>query len=133
VPAAIGVAAARPDVQPIVLVGDGAFQMTGTELSTALRLKQRPIVLVINNDGYGTMRRLRDGKFNLITPWNYGKICELIGGGVAEEASTLGGLDEAMGRARAREELTVIDVKVPRDAISPQLATLSKEVVRTRG
>jgi indolepyruvate decarboxylase len=133
VPASIGVAAARPDVQPIVLVGDGAFQMTGTELSTALRLKQRPIVLVINNDGYGTMRRLRDGKFNLITPWNYGKICELIGGGVADEASTLGELDEAMGRARAREELTVIDVKVPRDAISPQLATLSKEVVRTRG
>src|SRR5258708_32882623 len=77
VPAAIGVAAARPASRPVVLVGDGAFQMTGIELSTALRLRQRPVVLVINNEGYGTMRKLRDGRFNVITQWNYAKVCDL--------------------------------------------------------
>ena len=37
VPAAIGAQKARPDRRPIVLVGDGAFQMTGTELGTTAR------------------------------------------------------------------------------------------------
>ena len=61
VPASIGVEMANPALRPFVLVGDGAFQMTGTELSTAVRLGLKPIVLVLNNDGYGTMRKIRDG------------------------------------------------------------------------
>src|SRR5687768_10090022 len=44
VPAGIGVSMAAPNLRPFVLVGDGAFQMTGTELSTAVRLKLKPIV-----------------------------------------------------------------------------------------
>jgi len=58
---------------PIVLVGDRAFQMTGVELSTAVRLGLRPIVLVLNNDGHGTMRKIREGAFNVITRWDYHK------------------------------------------------------------
>ena len=37
--------------------------MTGTELSTAVRLGLKPIVLILNNEGYGTMRKIRDGSF----------------------------------------------------------------------
>jgi indolepyruvate decarboxylase len=47
-----------------------------------------PIILVLNNDGYGTMRQICDGSFNVITQWNYHKICELVGGGQASTAST---------------------------------------------
>src|SRR5207248_7465700 len=90
VPASIGVSIANPSLRPIVLVGDGAFQMTGTELSTAVRLGLKPIVLILNNEGYGTMRKIRDGSFNVISQWNYGKICELVGGGEAVVASTKG-------------------------------------------
>ena len=59
VPGAIGAQLALPAYRPIVLVGDGAFQMTGTELSTATRLGLKPIVLILNNEGYGTMRKIR--------------------------------------------------------------------------
>ena len=45
--------------RPYVLVGDGAFQMTGAEVSTAVRLGLNPIIIVLNNDGYGTMRKIR--------------------------------------------------------------------------
>ena len=45
VPAALGVMVARPELRPIVLVGDGAFQMTGTELSSVLRYGFCPVVL----------------------------------------------------------------------------------------
>jgi indolepyruvate decarboxylase len=71
VPAAIGVQVARRELRPIVLVGDGAFQMTGIELSTAVRLGFNPIVLVLNNGGYTTERFLQEGPFNDLQNWNY--------------------------------------------------------------
>ena len=99
VPAGIGVDGGQPHLRPFVLVGDGAFQMTGTELSTAVRLGLKPIVLILNNEGYGTMRKIRDGAFNVISQWNYGKICELVGGGEATVAPTKGELDGAIRSA----------------------------------
>ena len=132
VPASIGVSMARPALRPVVLVGDGAFQMTGTELSTATRLGLRSIVLILNNEGYGTMRKIRDGKFNVISQWNYGKICELVGGGEATVASTKGELDGAIRSAMGSNSVRVIDVRLPRDDMSPQLASMSSELARLR-
>ncbi|MGA2442535.1 MAG: thiamine pyrophosphate-dependent enzyme [Tepidisphaeraceae bacterium] len=132
VPASIGVSMANPSLRPFVLVGDGAFQMTGNELSTAVRLGLRPIILVLNNDGYGTMRRIRDGRFNVITQWDYGRICDLIGGGSASVARTKGELDGAIRRAMGSNEVCVIDVSVPRDDMSPQLSSMSGELARLR-
>ena len=133
VPASIGVEVANPALRPMVLVGDGAFQMTGTELSTSVRLGLKPIVLVLNNDGYGTMRKIRDGRFNVITRWDYGKITDLIGGGVAACATTKGELDGAIRAAMGSNEVRVIEVKIPPDDMSPQLATMSSELARLRG
>jgi TPP-dependent 2-oxoacid decarboxylase len=133
VPASIGIATARPALRPYVVVGDGAFQMTGVEISTAVRLGLNPIIFILNNDGYGTMRKLSVGKFNVITQWNYHKICELVGGGESAVAATKGELDEAIRRAEDSGKLTVIEVKIPRDDISPQLARIGREVARVRG
>ena len=133
VPASIGVAKANESLRPVVLVGDGAFQMTGTELSTATRLGLKPIVLILNNEGYGTMRKIRDGSFNVISQWNYGKICELVGGGEATVASTKGELDGAIRSAMGSNALRVIDVRLPRDDMSPQLASMSAELSKLRG
>lgn len=133
VPASIGIALASRKLRPYVLVGDGAFQMTGTEISTAVRLGLNPVILILNNDGYGTMRKIHDGKFNVITRWNYGKICELVGGGESVTASTKGELDEAILGAQDSGKLTVIEVKIPRDDMSPQLARTSREVAKMRG
>jgi indolepyruvate decarboxylase len=133
VPAGIGVAMANPSLRPFVLVGDGAFQMTGTEVSTATRLGLNPIILILNNEGYGTMRKIRDGSFNVISQWNYGKICELVGGGESTVAKTKGELDGAIRHAMGSRTLQVIDVRLPRDDMSPQLACMSAELARRRG
>ena len=133
VPASIGVALANRALRPYVLVGDGAFQMTGTEISTAVRLGLNPIIFILNNDGYGTMRRIHDGRFNVITQWNYARICELVGGGEAAFASTKGELDQAICRAESSGKLTVIEIKIPRDDMSPQLARIGLEVAKLRG
>src|SRR5207253_426767 len=56
VPASIGAQLANRKLRPLVLVGDGAFQMTGMELATAARYNLNPVVIVLNNNGYGTER-----------------------------------------------------------------------------
>jgi indolepyruvate decarboxylase len=133
VPASIGIAMAAKRLRPYVLVGDGAFQMTGVEISTIVRLGLNPIILILNNDGYGTMRKISDGCFNIITRWNYGEICQLVGGGKTATVSTKGELDDALSRARNAREVHVIEIKIPRNDVSVQLATISREVAKMRG
>ena len=133
VPASIGISLAARHLRPYVLVGDGAFQMTGTEISTAVRLGLKPIILVLNNDGYGTMRKIRQGNFNRITQWNYGKICQLVGGGEAVKVSTKGELEKALQSAQKSNVVQVIEVELDRDDVSPQLARISLEVAKRRG
>jgi indolepyruvate decarboxylase len=133
VPASIGVAMATPSLRPYVLVGDGAFQMTGAELSTAVRLGLNPIIIVLNNDGYGTMRAIREGHFNVITQWNYSNICKLVGGGESAIASTKSEFDAALSRAQNSEHVHVIEVKIARNDTSQQLARIAAEVRKMRG
>lgn len=90
VPAALGAATARPDHRVVALVGDGAFQMTGQELSTLIRYGHHPILIVLDNHGYGTERYLHAGdwEYNEINPWNYGKLLDVYGGGKSHLVAT---------------------------------------------
>jgi len=133
VPASIGVAMATKKLRPYVLVGDGAFQMTGVEISTIVRLGLNPVIMVLNNDGYGTMRRIRDGDFNTITQWDYNQICKLVGGGDSLTVSTKGEFDEALKHAQTSDRVLVIEIKLPRDSTSRQLSRIAEEVRKRRG
>jgi len=79
VPAALGAQVACPKRRTLVLIGDGAFQMTGTEIATHADLKLNTIVIVFNNKGYSTERFLLEGPFNDIPNWNYDKLGEVMG------------------------------------------------------
>ena len=111
VPAALGAGFADPTLRPLVLVGDGAFQMTGTELSTCIRHGQAPIVVVLNNHGYSTERQILEGPFNDIHEWQYEKICDLLGGGVGHRVGTFGDLVLALqSAADDHEQVHVLNV-----------------------
>jgi len=101
VPAALGAQAARPDDRVVVICGDGAFQMTGMELSTIIRHGFAPIVIVLDNRGYGTERVLHPGdwQYNEIQPWQYFRVPEMLGGGTGYEVRTEGDLDAALRAA----------------------------------
>lgn len=120
IPGALGVQIAKPDVRPLVLVGDGAFQMAVTELSTILDRGLNPIVFVLNNRGYTTERFLLDGPFNDIREWDYHKVTELIGGGKGVKVETEQELEDAVNLAIQSDELCVINVCVdPKDITVP--------------
>jgi indolepyruvate decarboxylase len=100
-PAAVGASMANPKSRILVIVGDGAFQMTGMELSTIAEHALNPIVVILNNHGYTTERFLLEGNFNDIRNWAYHKIPEVLGGGIGIEVRTVGELEAALQVAMA--------------------------------
>jgi indolepyruvate decarboxylase len=129
VPAAIGAQCAAPDARPLVLVGDGAFQMTGMELSTCARFGLDPIVIVLNNGGYATERLILDGGFNDVQPWDYSKLPGLLGAGHSHVVETAGDLEVALDAASARDgQFCLIDVRLNRNDVSPALVRLGERL-----
>ncbi len=132
VPAAIGAMAANPQSRVFAIVGDGAFQMTGMELSTAAKFGMKPIVCVLNNDGYGTQRFILDGPFNEIQRWNYTKLIDLIGKGKSYRVATNGELEAAIKDAIAADTLALIEVILPRSDASESLQRVGTELGKIR-
>lgn len=126
VPASLGVQLALPTLRPLVLVGDGAFQMTGMEVSTAARYHLNPIIVVLNNSGYGTERPMLDGSFNDVYPWRYARIPELLGAGRGFDVETEGELEAALEAARNyREGFCILDVRLDPYDFSPALRRMT--------
>ena len=118
-PAALGVSLARPDKRPVVLAGDGAFQMTAQEVSTLLRQGCRPILFLVNNDGYLIERYLHEDQvYNDLQPWKYAELPHVLGdGALTFRVTTEGELEHALAAALAApDSLVFIEACVGRDA-----------------
>ncbi|OGM49605.1 pyruvate decarboxylase [Aspergillus bombycis] len=74
VPATLGAQVARPYGRVVLMVGDGAFQMTAQEIGTMIRMKLNPIILLFNNLGYKTETAVHEGPYNYIANWDYTKL-----------------------------------------------------------
>jgi indolepyruvate decarboxylase len=131
VPAAIGAQLASPRRRPLVIVGDGAFQMTGMELTAAVRYRLNPIVIVLNNAGYGTERHMQDGPYNDVTPWNYHQLPAVLGNGCGFQVDTEDQLETALARARNETEtFSIIDVRLDPLDHSPALQRLASSLAK---
>ncbi|HVV70473.1 MAG TPA: thiamine pyrophosphate-dependent enzyme, partial [Verrucomicrobiae bacterium] len=131
VPACIGAQLAKPKLRPLVLVGDGAFQMTGMELATVARYRLNPIVVVLNNRGYGTERHMQDGPYNDVWPWRYHRIPEVLGAGTGFLVRTEAELDQALESARRdTRSFCVLEVCLAQLDRSPALDRLAVRLAR---
>lgn len=126
IPGALGVQTAMPEVRPLVIVGDGAFQMSCNELSTIVACDLNPIVFVLNNDGFATERCLLDGGFNDIQRWNYHKIVEMINGGEGRLVTTEDELERSVAEALSSKKLFVINIQVDRKDITSGLKRMTE-------
>ncbi|KAJ6170681.1 Thiamine pyrophosphate enzyme C-terminal TPP-binding [Penicillium canescens] len=77
-PAAIGCQLARPEGRTILMIGDGAFQMTAQELSTAIRSRANLIIFVFNNLGYQIESAIHDGPYNYVASWSYAQLASAM-------------------------------------------------------
>lgn len=131
VPAALGANVARPNNRVVVICGDGAFQMTGMELSNVVRRGYDPIVIVLDNHGYGTERILHPGdwEYNEIHPWRYARLPELLGGGTGYEVRTEAEFDDALSKAWAdRSGYSLIQVHISETDSSQPLRRLAERL-----
>lgn len=121
VPAGFGIAASTGR-RPLILVGDGAFQMTGFELGNCRRYGLDPIVVLFNNASWEMLRAFQpESKFNDLSDWRFADMAAPLGGHgvrVATRAALAQALEEAVAR---RGMFSLIEVMLPRGAISDTL------------
>ncbi|MGB5103491.1 MAG: indolepyruvate/phenylpyruvate decarboxylase [Steroidobacteraceae bacterium] len=121
VPAGLGVQAATGR-RPLVLVGDGAFQMTGWELGNCRRYGWDPIVLVFNNRSWEMLRVFQPGsRFNELDDWHFAELAGPLGGDgvrVTTRVELAAALECAAGR---RGRFQLIEIMIAPGAVSPTL------------
>jgi indolepyruvate decarboxylase len=121
VPAGLGLQAATGQ-RPLILVGDGAFQMTGWELGNCRRYGWDPIVLLFNNASWEMLRTFQpESSFNDLGHWGYAEMAAGMGGDgvrVATRAELKAALDRAMA---TRGRFQLIEVTIPRGVLSDTL------------
>jgi indolepyruvate decarboxylase len=114
-----------------VLVGDGAFQMTGMELATIARYKLNPVVVVLNNRGYGTERHMQDGPYNDLWEWQYSRFPEVVGVGRGFIAETEEDLDRSLAEASTwTKSFCLIEARLGKLDRSPALDRLAARLAR---
>lgn len=128
-PAAISAAVEHTDKTVVCLAGDGCFQMTCNEMSTATQHGAAPIVIVVNNGRYGTIRMHQEKTYPgrvsgtmLANPDFAALACAY--GGHGETVTKTEEFAAAFARAQQAGTLAVIELQVDEDALSPGL-TLS--------
>lgn len=118
VPGALG-AQIGTGLRPLVLCGDGAFQMTGPEISHAPRHGLNPVVLVMNNGGWSIFRPVTERQDLLDIPaWPYAALADAWGG-KGFRVRTVGELRAALAEADKTPSFVIIEAVVPPDDLSP--------------
>ena len=125
VPAALGAARADATRRPLVLVGDGAFLMTGLEVLSSVLHGVNPLVIVVDNQGYGTQRPMMDGPFNDIASLRSEELPAVLGTGKGFLCKTEDELFSALTMAVITDELCIIRACVPLGNYSPGLLRLT--------
>ena len=126
-PAAIGAKLAKPDAEVWAIVGDGGFQMTAAELSTAAQENVKVNVAVINNGYLGMVRQWQEFFYErryAATPLrspDFVKLAEAHGL-VGLRAEKRPEVADVVARARAAEGTVLIDFRVEQeDSVYPMV------------
>jgi indolepyruvate decarboxylase len=137
-PAALGAQLAAPGHRVILLIGDGAMQLTAQELGTLLREGCAPVIVLLDNDGYTIERAIHGPErvYNDIARWNWTLLPAAMGGETmrAVQASTpaelMAALDEAADPAG---QPVLIAAKLPRMDMPEYLLALARAAATANG
>jgi indolepyruvate decarboxylase len=132
VPAGLGVQVATGE-RPLILVGDGAFAMTGWELGNCRRYGWDPIVIVFNNASWEMLRAFQpDAGYNDLDDWPFHELAGPLGG-LGIRVRTRRELAEALELAVAtRDRFVLIDVVMERGSMSDTLSRFVQGFGRRR-
>ncbi|MCB9960188.1 MAG: thiamine pyrophosphate-binding protein [Rhodospirillaceae bacterium] len=123
-PAAIAAKLAFPMAPVVCVSGDGDFQMTGMEFSTAVQVGAAVVVLVIDNGIYGTIRMHQERAYpgrviaTSLTNPDFAALAEACGG-YGERVETTDAFGPAFDRAMASGKPAILHLLIDPRAIAP--------------
>jgi len=130
-PAAFGAQTAAPERRVVLIIGDGAAQLTIQELGSMLRDEQRPLILLLNNEGYTVERAIHgpEQRYNDIALWNWTQLpqalsleCQAQTWRVAETVQ----LRDVLALAASRQRLTLVEVVLPKQEVPALLHAVTQ-------
>lgn len=130
-PATLGTQIAAPHRRNVLLIGDGSLQLTVQSLSTMIRQQLKPIIFVVNNDGY-TVERLIHGMkepYNDIHMWDYKALPAVFDGDnvVVHDVNTSHELQEIFEKINANGDcMHFVEVKMAVEDAPAKLSDIAK-------
>ncbi len=122
-PAAVAASLQNPERTVVCMAGDGCFQMSCNELSTAVQHGAKPIVIVANNGRYGTIRMHQERHYpgrpsgtDLANP-DFAALARAYGGH-GETVTDQADFPAAFARAQASGVVAVIELKLDADMLT---------------
>jgi indolepyruvate decarboxylase len=126
VPAGLGLQVASGQ-RPVILVGDGAFQMTGWELGNCPRYGWDPIVIVMNNASWEMLRAFQpESQFNLLNEWNFAEIARALGGDGTRVRTRSEFSNAFQSAVKRRGKFQLIEVMLKRGIVSRAMDRYTK-------
>ncbi|CNI68825.1 indolepyruvate decarboxylase [Yersinia mollaretii] len=132
-PAAYGAQLAQPQRRLILLVGDGAAQLTIQELGSMLRDGLKPIIFLLNNQGYTVERAIHgpDQRYNDIAPWNWTQLPQALTTGkqfMTRKIKETHQLQQVLAQIEGAQLLVFIEVVLPPMDMPDLLLTVAKSI-----
>ncbi|EDS5548036.1 indolepyruvate decarboxylase, partial [Salmonella enterica subsp. enterica serovar Paratyphi A] len=130
-PAAFGAQTACPDRRVILIIGDGAAQLTIQEMGSMLRDGQAPVILLLNNGGYTVERAIHGAaqRYNDIASWNWTQIPPALNAAQQVECWRVAQaiqLAEVLERLARPQRLSFIEVMLPKADLPELLRTVTR-------
>ncbi|ECQ6296078.1 alpha-keto acid decarboxylase family protein [Salmonella enterica subsp. enterica serovar Kaneshie] len=137
-PAAFGAQTACPDRRVILIIGDGAAQLTIQEMGSMLRDGQAPVILLLNNDGYTVERAIHGAaqRYNDIASWNWTQIPLALNAAQQAECWRVTQaiqLAEVLERLARPQRLSFIEVMLPKADLPELLRTVTRALEARNG
>lgn len=126
VPGAVGASFAEPEMRPLVLTGDGSFQMTGNDLGLMKQSGLNPIIIVINNRYFELLEVIDGPKDYFQVPnWDYVGIAQAQGCR-GKRIQTIAELKDGLSQAFASREPFLLEVVTERNDHAPIMARIEQ-------
>lgn len=132
-PATLGAQMSQPDRRVVLIIGDGSAQLTIQELGTLLRQGLKPVILLLNNDGYTVERAIHGPHqcYNDIAAWNWEQLPAALSQNVpciVHRAETVAGFRQVLQQTDKPEALTLIEVILPKYDVPDLLSVLCRSI-----
>ena len=137
-PAVLGQGLADRTRRPVLVIGDGAAQMTVQELSTIAAAGLAPVVLLLDNRGYTIERALQSPRasYNDVAAWDWCALVPALTGdrGRAVSVRTAGELSAALAAAFAdTTHLVFVQAHLDADDTPPLIDALARLATAAKG